>query len=172
MEGCTVCDLPSESLECIDATWKKIRVAQFKKSHLKKTFNMKGQGRKISYPQDLEDSIVQWVLEMRDLQLAVSSEMLKQQAKVLITPIVPTFKASNGWCQKFMRYNYFILFAVNTQLPSCILCTNQFPCRHHSLVLRQKTTLAQKLPKNLEEQIAAYGVSIKELRERTDVPKM
>ncbi len=85
--------------------WKNIRIDEFKKSHLKKAFNKKGQGRKISYPQDVEDSLVQWVLEMRDLQLAVSSEMLKQQAKVLITPIVPRFKASNGWCQKFMRYD-------------------------------------------------------------------
>ena len=83
--------------------WKKIRVSEFKKTNLRKTLNKKGQGRQLSYPKDVDEELVQWVLEMRDLQLAVSSEMLKQKAKVMITPHVPTFKASNGWLEKFMR---------------------------------------------------------------------
>ena len=43
-------------------------------------------------------------------------------------------------------------------------------CRRHSLVFRHKTSIAQKLPKNLEEQIEKFSHSIKELREKTDVP--
>ena len=83
--------------------WKKIRVSEFKKTKLRKTFNRKGQGRQLSYPKHIDEELVQWVLEMRDLQLAVSSEMLKQKAKVVIAPYVATFKASNGWLEKFMR---------------------------------------------------------------------
>ncbi len=43
MQGCTVCDLPSESLECTDAILKgrKRRIDEF---NLKKAFNKKGQG--------------------------------------------------------------------------------------------------------------------------------
>ena len=83
--------------------WKKIRVSEFKKTKLRKTFNKKGQGRQLSYPKHIDEELVQWVLEMRDLQLAVSSEMLKQKAKVVIAPYVATFKALNGWLEKFMR---------------------------------------------------------------------
>jgi len=39
-------------------------------------------------------------LEKRELQLAVSTEMFKQQAKVAISKTNPGFKASNGWEQK------------------------------------------------------------------------
>ncbi len=57
---------------------KKIRVSEFSKQELKKSFNRKGQGRNLSYPTVVDDELVQWVLEMRDLQLAVSSEMMKK----------------------------------------------------------------------------------------------
>jgi len=36
----------------------------------------KGQGRKIIYDKEVEDKILQWFLEKRDLQLAVSTEIL------------------------------------------------------------------------------------------------
>ena len=58
--------------------WKKIRVSEFSKQELKKSFNRKGQGRNLYYPTVVDDELVQWVLEMRDLQLAVSSEMMKK----------------------------------------------------------------------------------------------
>ena len=93
----------------------------------KKRKNNKGQGRKLSYPVELDEKLLQWVLEKRDLQLAVTKEMLKLHAKQIITPVSPNFKASDGWAQKFFR--------------------------RHTLVLRAKTSLAQKLPRDLEEKI-------------------
>lgn len=105
--------------------------------------NKKGQGRKLSYPEELDNKVLQWVLEKRDLQLAVTTEMLQIQARLIITPVVPTFKASDGWAQKFFR--------------------------RHSLVLRAKTSLAQKLPRDLEEKITAFHAKVTELRSSTDV---
>ena len=52
---------------------------------------------------DKEVEILQWFLEKRDLQLAVSTEKLKQQAKMAISKTNPGFKASNRWEQKFKR---------------------------------------------------------------------
>lgn len=107
-------------------------------------FNRKGQGRKTSYPKDIDEALVQWILELRDQQLPVSTDMLKQKALVLIKPGNPSFKASSGWCQKFYK--------------------------RHSLVFRQKTSVAQKLPKDLEQQIDRFKSTVRDLRAKTDVP--
>ena len=96
----------------------------------KKRINNKGQGCKLSYPVELDEKLLQWVLEKHDLQLAVTIEMLKLHAKQIITPVSPNFKASDGWAQKFFR--------------------------RHTLVLRAKTSLAQKLPRDLEEKIESF----------------
>ena len=109
---------------------------------------------------------MQWVLEMRDLQLAVSSEMIKNKAKVVITPHLSTFKAFNGRLEKFLR----LLIVCDFCKYNCRSSLFSF-CWRHSLVFRQKTSMAQKLPKNLEEHVEKYSNSIKELREKTDVPK-
>ena len=68
----------------------------------RKPFNRKGygHGRQLSYPKNVDKELVQWILEMHDLQLAVSSEMLKQKAKDVITPHVPTYEASSRWLKK------------------------------------------------------------------------
>ena len=51
----------------------------------KKCRNNKGQGRKLSSPVELDEELLQWVLEKRDLRLAVTTEMLKLRAKQIIT---------------------------------------------------------------------------------------
>ena len=82
------------------AQWLEIRLDEVKE---RKKSNQPGQGRKLSYP---DEQLLQWVLEMRDLQVAISSEMLKQKARLLITPVQPSFKCSNGWLDKFFRCVY------------------------------------------------------------------
>lgn len=62
-----------------------------------------GSGRPLSYPQHLDEELVEWVLYQRDLQRPVSNLMLKAKAKVIIGSSYPSFKASAGWAQKFMR---------------------------------------------------------------------
>ena len=71
--------------------------------------NAKGQGRKVSYPPEVERKLVQWLLEKQNLEVKVSHKMLKEQAIALITPTNPNFKASDGWSQKFVRRNNIVL---------------------------------------------------------------
>ena len=83
-----------------------------------------GSGRPLSYLQHLDEELAEWVLYQRDLQPPVSIIMLKAKAKVIIGSSYPSFKASAGWAQKFMR--------------------------RHSLTFRAKTSISQKLPADLE----------------------
>ena len=83
--------------------WLKIRVDEVKQRKKRKKSNQPGQGRKLSYPVELDEKLLQWLLELRDLQVPVSTEMLKQKAHLLISSVVPSFKNSNGWAQKFFR---------------------------------------------------------------------
>ena len=61
-----------------------------------------GAGRKLSYPIEKENKLVQWVLEQRDVHLAVSVEHIIDQAVLMIQPVCPKFKGTRGWAQKFM----------------------------------------------------------------------
>ena len=67
---------------------------------------------------------MQWVLEQRDLQLAVTVQNFVDQAVAVFQPTNPSFKGTRVWAQKFMRRN--------------------------DLVIRAKTSIAQKLPAVLE----------------------
>ena len=76
----------------------------------RKHANRKGQGRKISYPQDLEDKLVAWILEKREAEfVAVSTQMIRLKALSLIKDTNPKFKASDGWVRKFMKRNDLVL---------------------------------------------------------------
>ena len=57
--------------------------------------NKKGAGRPLSYDQAKDSTLVEWILEMRDLHLPVSIAEVKEKAKELILPDNPNFKASN-----------------------------------------------------------------------------
>ena len=75
--------------------------------------------------------------------MPLTIEILKLHAKLIIAPVKPNFKASDGWTQKFF-------------------------CRH-ALVLRAKTSLAQKLSRDLEEKIKSFHKKMYDLRESTDI---
>lgn len=103
----------------------------------------KGQGRKISYPIDIEEELVAWILKKRDeSNLAVSTNMIKIKALSLIKSTRPDFKASDGWLRKFLKRN--------------------------DLVLRAKTSLAQSLPRDLENKIAEFRRNLLHIRENGD----
>ena len=76
---------------------------------------------------------------MRERHLCVSTQMLRDKAKAAITQHNPSFQASEGWLRKFMR--------------------------RHSIVLRAKTSVAQKLPKDLESKIETFYKDVQNLRE-------
>ena len=87
-------------------------------------------GRKLTYPTEVDEKLLEWLLSMRERHLCVSTQMLRDKAKAIITQHNPSFQASEGWLRKFMQ--------------------------RHSIVLRAKTSVAQKLPKDLESKIEAF----------------
>ena len=68
-----------------------------KKSHAKKGKNKAGAGRPLSYNEDIDMELCQWILEMRDLHLPVQRKHVQRKAMALIQPTQPSFKASAGW---------------------------------------------------------------------------
>lgn len=103
-----------------------------------------GGGRKLSYPTEIEEELVTWVLEQRDLHLAISVRNIIDQAVLTIGPICPSFQGCRGWVQKFMRRN--------------------------NLTIRAKTSIAQKLPIALEEKMANFFQSVQSARKQTKYP--
>nr|XP_006825569.1 PREDICTED: RNA-binding protein 45-like [Saccoglossus kowalevskii] len=75
---------------------------------------------------------------------SVTTQLLRLQAKKLISQHCIDFKASKGWAQRF--------------------------CRHHSLVIRRHTSVAQRLPRDLEEKITAFHEFIVSQPQRYDFP--
>lgn len=92
-----------------------------------------------------EEELLQWVLEQRDLHLAVSVQNVVDQAVTIIQPVNPSFKGTRGWAQKFMRRN--------------------------DLVIRAKASMAQKLPAALEQKMATFLQSVREARLQHKYPK-
>ena len=60
----------------------------------------KGVGRPLTYSQSIDDELLSWILQQRDLQVRRLDIQLK--AKALIGSDLPQFKASSGWVDKFM----------------------------------------------------------------------
>ena len=112
---------------------------------LRKEKNRKEQGRKLSYPKQLDDQLAAWISEKREESyIAVSSQMICLTALSLIRPTDPHFKASYGCLRKFMM--------------------------RHNLVLRARTSIGQTLPKDLEAKIVAFHSEICSVRTNGDYP--
>jgi hypothetical protein len=90
----------------------------------------KGSGRQLSYPREVDENILCWILQRRDLHLPVQRGSICQYAKSLILPHNPHFSASVGWLQKFMI--------------------------RHSLSLRRATSIQQKLPAQLQKKAEIF----------------
>ena len=110
--------------------WRKSKENLQKMSRLQRA----DRGRKAAWPR-LEQDLMAWITEKRNNGLAILPAMVRlkalemsKDAKYEIT--AGQFKASNHWCQRFMKRN--------------------------GLSLRQKTTLAQRLPSDYEEKIVQF----------------
>ena len=87
MLRCTV------STKLANGPWMKIDLSKLKAT----VFQTPGSGRKLMYPMEKEQELVQWVLEQLDLHLAVSVQSLMDKAAEIVTPTVSGFMASRGW---------------------------------------------------------------------------
>lgn len=86
--------------------------------------NKPGAGRPLTYPIEVDNELVAWILQLLDLHAPLSTLMLKEKAKKVIQPHNHKFSASNGWLEKFFK--------------------------RHRLSLRSRTSVSQKLPHQLE----------------------
>lgn len=99
-------------------------------------------GRPLTYPEELDQKILEYVLEQRDLQNAVSIDDICIYAAEIIKPVSPGFAASRRWAVSFMR--------------------------RHDLSLRAKTSLSQRLPQDLEEKLSSFHQFVKTKREEDE----
>ena len=100
--------------------------------------NKKGGDRPLSYPPELDDELSAWILTLRENDVAVSPMSIKEKAKELITPISPSFVASNPWLRGFMR--------------------------RHNWSLRARTSLSQKLPAQLEQKLTNFFTEVEKAK--------
>lgn len=92
--------------------------------------NCSGAGRPITYPLEVENDLIRWILELRDLHVPVSVLALQEKAKGVVQPHNPDFNATRGWVAKFFQRN--------------------------RLSLHSRTSVSQKLPRHLEESISKF----------------
>ena len=125
--------------------WLKEDLDKVRVSKRSKRLNKKGGGRKLSYPKEVDDEILQWILVKREeCNVPVSKQSIRMKALTKIKPIQPEFKASEGWVQCFLQ--------------------------RHNLVLRQRTSIAQELPANLEEKVVRFRQDVHFVRQNGDFP--
>ena len=122
--------------------WRKNKIIL---SEMPKTKRAK-QGDLPSFP-ELENEINEWVLSQRQNGYVVTSGsirfralQLKKSEKYQNQTDISSFKASAGWCSRFMNRN--------------------------SLTLRQRTKIAQKLPAVLEDKVSSFHSFIINLRKK------
>ena len=113
-----------------------VRLWRKSKENLEKMPQLKraNRGKKAAWP-ELEVDLLAWITEKRNNGLAILPSIVRLKAFELAKNEkygIPEgyFKAGNHWCQRFMNRN--------------------------GLSLRQKTTLAQRLPEDYEEKIVRF----------------
>ena len=105
----------------------------------KKRLRLDGAGRKIKSDQ-LEQRLREWISSQRESRLRVSRKMIQKKALEWYREENQDneFTASNGWLEKFLERNGF--------------------------VLRRKTTVSQKLPRDCMEKIISFILYIRKIR--------
>ena len=92
--------------------------------------NHSGAGRPPTYLLEVEKDILSWLLKLRDLHVPVSILILQEKVKRVVHLHNPTFNASRSWVEKFFA--------------------------RHRLSLLSRTSVSQKLPKQLEGSITKF----------------
>ena len=121
--------------------WTKLDFTKLKS----KVFRKKKSGRRISYSREKEEALIQWVLEQQDLIQEVSIRSIMNKAMEIIGESNPSFLASRGWAQKFMRRNDLV-------------------------VQPSKKRLSNKLPTVLEMKISEFLVAVQKTLKGGQIP--
>ena len=99
-------------------------------------------GRPLTYPEELDQKILEYILEQCDLQNAVSIEDICIYSAELIQPVSSGFAASRSWALSFMK--------------------------RHDLSLCAKTSISQHLPHDLEEKFSSFHQFVKTKHEEDE----
>ncbi len=106
-----------------------------------KSGRLPGSGRKISYGDDIDTAILQWILEKQKNQVRVTSANIMAYARDTVQPKFPKFQASRGWLEAFMRRH-------GLSLPPDISLANLPRGQEIAPSLRPVTKLGDGRPKN------------------------
>ena len=109
---------------------------------------LEGGGRKV-VSEELEESLVQYVVDLRRKRLRVTHKMLRREAKRRFQDLLADkpeleetdFKASRGWCYDF--------------------------CERNAFTIRMRTTVAQNAPVQYGEKIVNFLVFVRQLRNKS-----
>lgn len=119
--------------------WRQQKDALKTTKRIKKAFR----GKKASWP-NLEEQVEEWVLEQRATGRGVSTISIRLKAKTVADQLgVTDFQGGPSWCFRFMQ--------------------------RKQLVIRARTSLAQRLPQGWEEKMATFRSYTTELIEEKNV---
>ena len=97
-----------------------------------------GVGRKISYPQEIEEKIMEAAIKERESDGKISIKSLKELANIYIKQTKSlNFKGSDGWVKKFIKRNNLELDSLSCPrfIPTDLnLSLNSFLSEFHSLI--------------------------------------
>lgn len=113
--------------------WRRLKIELSKCKRGRKSFSGPRKGR---FP-DIDASVLTFFTELRNKGLPVSRKAMMLKAKQIANNNEISFKASRGWCEKFMK--------------------------RENLSIRRRTTVCQKMPEDYAEQIAEYQSYVKAL---------
>lgn len=78
-----------------------------------------GGGRRLSYSNETDEKLLQWVLRQQEKGTPVTRDAIQAQARLLVRDECPEFKASSGWVEKFLaRHSLTIATKMSSQNPS------------------------------------------------------
>jgi len=121
--------------------WCKQEVALSAVTKTTKAMRLSGGGRPFKH-ELLDEKLVKWIQERRSNNLRVSRKMIQKKAKTIFDETegksCDSFSASEGWLSKFLERNNFSL--------------------------RRRTTIAQKLPEDVEEKVVSFLIYVEGLR--------
>ena len=101
---------PEQQLGILGYRWLKEELDKKKPRDMPSRSHRNEQGRKVSYPKEIEEELVKWILEKCEhSHIAVSTRMIRLKAMSLVKPTLPNFKASEGWIRKFLVRNNLVL---------------------------------------------------------------